>query len=163
MGLSVLIWLLLLFLEIAVFAPLASYIFSDICDFALTASHFSFSSKRKVTKRMPSRFVCPEKSIRGAWILNRCLRARLDALSVRARLNSPSLANLLYQRLKIQQTKGELKTLPGSINRKSVQQCIVEISIVFDFDTRPALVYVYISCFFFWLTLTSAKPLRDGG
>ena len=58
---------------------------------------------------MPSRHVCPERNIRGAWIAVYCLRARLDAPSGRTRLNSPSMANLLYQQPAIQQTQREWK------------------------------------------------------
>jgi len=45
--------------------------------FAPQASYFSFNSKRKVTKRMPSHPVCHEKSARGAWIFRCYLRAVL--------------------------------------------------------------------------------------
>jgi hypothetical protein len=77
-------------LEIAVLAP--------------RASHF-FAAAKKSNQKKPPLFVCPEKSVRGACILWHCLRARLDAPSGRTRLNSPSLANLLYQYQRIQQTK----------------------------------------------------------
>ena len=113
-----------------------------------TASHFSFSSKRKVTKRMPSRFDCPEKSARGAWMLRCCLRARLDALSVRARLNSPSLAIYSTNTRAFSKRKGNLKDNNQKTNPKAQANDTIEMRIL-------KLTQFY----FFDLTSTLSKPL----
>ena len=87
---------------------------------------------------MPSRFVCPEKNIRGAWMSARCQRARSDAPSGRTELNLPSLANLLYQRPVIQQTKGESKN-QKSINKSHHWTANFNVSTVFSFDALSTL------------------------
>ena len=66
-------------------------------------------------------------------MLKYCLRARPDAPSGRTGLNSPSLANLLYQYLSIQQTKGgggSIEKTKPKLNRRKIQHFLYS---VFDF------------------------------
>ena len=103
------------FSSIAGLAPLASYSFVWITSmlFTLRAEQSSFKfvpnkfsqQPQKSNQKKAAQFVCPA----GSWILWYCQRARLDAPSRRTRLNSPSLANLLYQYQRIQQTKEGVK------------------------------------------------------
>ena len=104
-----------LLLEIAVLAPLASYSFVWITSMLFTLrveqSSFKFvpdkfsQQPQKSNQKKAAHIVCPA----GSWILGCCLRARPDAPSRRTGLNLPSLANLLYQQPRIQQTKGGIK------------------------------------------------------
>ena len=72
-----------------------------IAGFALTASYFSFSSKRKVTKRMPSQSVCPDKKRSGCLNLQllptrtpRCaIRAHWAKFAVHGKFTLPTAAN----------------------------------------------------------------------
>jgi len=89
---------------------------------------------QKSNQKKAAHFVCPA----GSWILGCYLRARPDAPSRRTGLNSPSLANLLYQHPRIQQTKEGVKNKkklnPITQNKSLVLTQALECSIVVDFE-----------------------------
>ena len=116
-----------------------AYFYLGIAGLAPLASH-SFATAQKSDQKRPPLFVCPEKNTRGSWLLRYCLRARLDAPSGRTRLNSPSLANLLYQYRRIQQTKEGVKNKKRK-NKTNQTKAYFEIykiegCTVFDFDLQ---------------------------
>jgi len=117
---------------IAVFAPRASYF---------------FSAAKKSNQKKPSLLDCPERSARGSWIYQHCLRAHPDVPSRHTGLISPSLAKLLYQYRWIQQSKEEVLT--GKNKTHQLKQ-------------KYILKYMHrmFNCFRLWLSVRLSKPLR---
>ena len=101
---------------------------------------------QKSNQKKAAHIVCPA----GSWILRYCLRARLDAPSGRTRLNSPSLANLLYQYRRIQQTKGGFQNKKRKNKTEQHKQKLVLKYMVRAFH-----------CFWLCLSIHLSKPFSQ--